>query len=167
MRSCLPFAAARGETGRPALPVLAALLLAIAALAPLAAQEDRVVLSGPDGAPLRQSDLARGRVVAVVWASWSPRCQDIVPRVNALADRWKDRARVMTINFQEDAPTVRAFLAGRGLKVPVYLDLEARFSKEHAVSTLPGLVVFDQGKVVYRGKLPPDPDGLLKDLLGG
>jgi hypothetical protein len=49
--------------------------------------------------------------------------------------------------------------------VPVYLDRDGEFSKAHAVTTLPGLVVFRDGAVRYQGKLPPDADGTVRDAL--
>lgn len=141
-----------------------ALLLAAPRVAP--AQAD-VRLPGLDGGQLTTADLGRGATVIVVWASWSPRCRDIVERTNALATRWGGRARVVTVDFQEDPAAVREFLAGKQLAVPVYLDRDGEFSKAHAVTTLPGLVVFRDGAARYEGKLPADPDATLSGLLGG
>lgn len=145
---------------------LAALALLLAAPRVAPAQGD-VRLPGLDGGQLTAADLGRGATVIVVWASWSPRCRDIVERTNALAARWGGRARVVTVDFQEDPAAVRAFLAGKQLAVPVYLDRDGEFSKAHAVTTLPGLVVFRDGAARYEGKLPADPDATLSGLLGG
>lgn len=144
-------------------------VLAFAALAvsflvvPASAQDVR--LSCLQGESLSEADLARGATVVVVWASWSPRSRDIVERVNPLASRWGGRARVVTVNFQEDRQTVAAFLAGKSLAAPVCLDLDGSFSKKYNVANLPGLLVVKDGQVVYRGKLPDDPDRVLADLL--
>jgi thiol-disulfide isomerase/thioredoxin len=110
---------------------------------------------------LTESDLARGTTIIVVWASWSPRCRDIVERVNPLAERWGGKARVVTVNFQEDRGAVETFLRGKSLRAPVYLDGDGAFSKRHAVTTLPGLLVFVNGRVAYGGRLPEDPDRVL------
>ena len=75
-------------------------------------------LPGLDGGQLTSGDLARGATVVVVWSTWSPRCRDIVPRVNRLASAWGGRARVVTVNFQEEPAAVREFLAGKGLAAP-------------------------------------------------
>jgi len=147
----------------------AAVLFAIGALVAVAASAARVPsnlrLAGLEGGTLTSADLERGTHVLVVWASWSPRCRDIVDRVNGLAGRWSSRARVATINFQEDADTVSRFLRGQGLRVPVYLDRDGEASKSLAVTALPGLVVSRDGEILYQGRLPADPDALLDDLL--
>jgi len=139
-------------------------LLASALLAmPVLAQN--VDLQGLGGERLAESDLTRGTVIIVVWASWSPRSRDVVARVNPLASRWGGQARVVTVNFQEDRKEVEAFLAGKGLSAPVFLDPDGAFSKKHGVATLPGLLIFKDGQVAYRGKLPDDPDQVIAGLL--
>lgn len=141
-----------------------AVLLGTALSVPAPAQGVR--LPGLQGGQLTDGDLAQGATVVVVWASWSPRGKDIVDRVNAIQNRWGNRARVVTVNFQEDRATVEGFLAGKGLAVPVYLDAEGAFSKKHAVTNLPGLLVVRDGNVAYRGKLPDNPDSILTETLG-
>jgi thiol-disulfide isomerase/thioredoxin len=145
----------------------AALALAVLAGAvpgvPAAAQDVRLSCLG--GESLSEADLARGATIVVVWASWSPRSRDVVARVNPLVSRWSGRARVVTVNFQEDRQAADGFLAGKGLTAPVCMDPDGSFSKKYNVATLPGLVVIKDGQVVYRGKLPDDPDRVLADLL--
>lgn len=149
--------------------ILLTLLAAVAALLvatalPAAAQGTR--LRSLSGEELTDSALDRGTTIVVVWASWSPRGRDIDRRVNALVSRWGDRARVITVNFQEDRQTVEEFLAGKSLRAPVFLDPDGSFSKKHAVTTLPGLLVIQNGKSAYRGKLPDDPDSVISEILG-
>ena len=139
--------------------------LGIVLLASLAAAQDGARMTGLRGGELTESDLARGRTIVVVWASWSPRCRDIVERVNPLAERWGGKARVGTVNFQEDRAAVEAFLRGKSLSAPVYLDADGAFSKRNAVTTLPGLLVYVDGQVAYSGRLPEDPDSLLSKTL--
>ena len=141
-----------------------AVLLGVALTVPAPAQGVR--LPGLQGGQLTDGDLAQGATIVVVWASWSPRGKDIVDRVNAIQSRWGGRARVVTVNFQEDRGTVEGFLAGKRLAVPVYLDADGAFSKKHAVTTLPGLLVVRDGNVAYRGRLPDDPASILNETLG-
>ncbi len=139
--------------------------LALLALSPAPSRAEDVNLSCLGGGRLGDADLARGTTIVVVWASWSPRSRDIVERVSALASRWGGRARVVTVDFQEDRPAVERFLAGRNLGAPVCMDPDGAFSRKYNVATLPGLVVFKDGPVAYRGKLPDDADQVLTDLL--
>ncbi len=143
---------------------LAVLVLVLVGLAlPVFAQDVR--LRGLRGEELRDADLAQGTTIVVVWASWSPRGRDIVERVNHLVDRWGGRARVITVNFQEDRGTVEGFLNGKSLRAPVFLDTDGSFSKKNAVTTLPGLLVIQNGEAAYRAKLPDDPDAVLAEII--
>jgi thiol-disulfide isomerase/thioredoxin len=136
-------------------------LLALAALLLGTAAGARADLVGLDGGPLREASLSEGTTVVVVWASWSPRCRDIVERVNAVQDRWGSKVRVLTVNFQEESDAARGFLQGQGLKVPVYLDIDGAFSKKHAVTWLPGLIVFRGGDVPFKGRFAADADATI------
>jgi thiol-disulfide isomerase/thioredoxin len=149
---------------RAAAVVATAALVALLAAAPLAAQGLR--LHGLGGEELSEADLAARPTIVVVWASWSPRGRDVVQRVNAIASRWGGQARVVTVDFQEDRATVEKFLAGKGLKTPVFLDADGAFAKKYAVTNLPGLLVFKDGKAGYHGKLPDDADATISSILG-
>jgi thiol-disulfide isomerase/thioredoxin len=141
-----------------------ATVLGLSALA-LPARAQELSLSCVSGGSLSDADLSRGTTIVVVWASWSPRSRDVAQRVGTLAGRWGSRARVVTVNFQEDGPAVQKFLAGKGLGVPVCLDPDGAFSRKYNVATLPGLLVVKDGNVAYRGKLPDDPDAVIESAL--
>jgi thiol-disulfide isomerase/thioredoxin len=143
------------------LAVAVTVLAAPFAAPPAAADELR--LGGLGGGQLTSADLERGVTMLIVWASWSPRCRDIPERVAALESTWGGRARLVTVNFQETEDEARA-MASR-LRVPVFLDRDGVFSKQHALATLPALVVYRDGEVAYQGRLPDAPDGLLRELL--
>jgi thiol-disulfide isomerase/thioredoxin len=147
-------------------PALLLLFLAVFTFAPLqSVSAEEISLPGLRGDQLTDSDLAEGATVLVVWASWSPKCRDIVQRVNAIQRRWSGSARVVTVNFQEDRGTVQDFLAGQNLAPAVYLDLDGAFSKKNSITTLPGLLVVRDGTTAYRGRLPDDPDRVLGEIL--
>lgn len=130
-----------------------------------AASAQEVRLAGLAGERLSDAELAQGTTIVVVWASWSPRSHDIVERVKPLATHWSSRAKVVTVDFEEQRPAVESFLAGRSLGCPVFLDSDGIFSKKYAIATLPGLLVLKDGRTVYHGKLPEDADRLIGDLL--
>jgi thiol-disulfide isomerase/thioredoxin len=140
-------------------------LVAVAVSAGAWADETGLPLQGLGGGELRRGDLEQGSTIVVVWASWSPKCRDIAARVNALSQRWSARARVVTVDFQEDRAAVEAFVAQSGLQGPVYLDRDGTFAKRNAVTTLPGLLVYSGGRVAYNGRLPDDADRLLEEIL--
>ncbi len=144
-------------------------LLALSLLLPprgAAQSGDRIVLPGVDGGQLTEADFRRGATVLVVWASWSPRCRDVAARLQTLERVWSSRARVASVVFQEEPEQVRRFLAGADLRSAVYLDTTGAFSKTHAVTALPSLLVFKDGQAVFRGRLPTAPDPVIARALG-
>lgn len=151
------------RTPRSLLPGLG--LLACLLAAGSAAAQD-APLQGLQGERLAERDLAKGTTIVVFWTSWSPHSRDIVARVNPLARRWGGKARVVTVNFQEERAAVESFLAGKGLSVSVFLDGDGAFARKYSVATLPGLLIVRDGQVVYRGRLPDDPDRVIGEYLG-
>ena len=148
------------------LALLWALALLAGALAPIApASAQGPLLQGLGGERLSEADLAQGTTIFIVWASWSPHSRDVVGRVNQVAQRWSGKARVVTVNFQEDRGAVESFLAGKSMGTTVFLDADGSFSKKYAVATLPGLLVIKDGRVAFSGKLPAEPDRILVELL--
>jgi thiol-disulfide isomerase/thioredoxin len=147
---------------------LSALFAVVALLSGAAApaQAQGALLQGLRGEQLSEADLAQGATIFIVWASWSPHSRGIVDRVNPIVQRWGGKARVVTVNFQEDRQAVESFLAGKNLGAVVYLDADGAFSKKYAVATLPGLLIIKDGRVAYRGKLPDDPDRVIVEILG-
>jgi thiol-disulfide isomerase/thioredoxin len=153
-------------TVRATLPAAAlALLLAVAAAAPAEAQGGGDRLAGLDGGSLTLADLEGRASIVVFWASWSPKCRDIVERLNSLHSQWSGSAAVVSVNLQEDAAEIRDFLAGQNLRPPVYLDTQGAFSRKHAVTDLPGLVIYRDGKVAYQGRMPQDVDSVIRRVL--
>ena len=144
--------------------LVAALLILSGTAMPAAAQGP--ILRGLRGEQLSEADLAQGAFILIVWASWSPHSRDVVERVNRVAQRWNGKARVVTVNFQEERGVAERFLAGKNLGVPVYLDQDGSFSKKYTMAWLPGLLIIKDGKVAYRGKLPEDPDRVIVEILG-
>jgi thiol-disulfide isomerase/thioredoxin len=125
-----------------------------------------VLLKGLGGEQLSEADLAQGATIFIVWASWSPHSRGIVDRVNPMVQRWSGKARVVTVNFQENRQAVEGFLAGKSFGTTVFLDTDGTFSKKYAVATLPGLLIIKDGRVAYSGKLPEDPDRVIVEILG-
>lgn len=153
----------RPGTAAALLALLVALTGALSCARQATAQE--ITLPGLSGGQLRESDLRRGNVVAVVWASWPPRCRDVVDKLNAIESRWGSQARVVSINYQESRGDVERFLAGKNLRVPVYLDTEGELSKKYSKPNLPVLLVFRGGEQVVKTALPDDPNPTIQGAL--
>jgi len=146
------------------LPVLVLVMAACLGLS-AGARAQGLVLDGLGGGRLSEAELGQGNAVLVFWASWSPRGRDIASRVHAVARSAGSRASVAAVNFQEDAATVRRFVAATPLGVPVYLDVDGGLAKRFKMANLPGLLVLKNGKVAYQGKLPEDAEQVVADAL--
>lgn len=146
--------------------LVGALLLVAAVIAAPGLAQDEWRLPGLEGGALTSGDVAHGTTIVVLFAGWSPRCADVVERSNRIAAKWGGRARVALVDFQEEAGEVQGFLAGKGSQAPVYLDGDGAFAKRYALANLPGLLLLRDGAVLYAGRLPDQPDGLLDDKLG-
>lgn len=147
---------------------LASLLLVLATLtlASTTSALERLTLPGLAGDSLSETDFDDRDALIVVWASWSPRCHDILERLEALEARWGDRLELVSVVFQEDADTVRGFLGpGHDGSPEVYFDLDGTFAKQVDVATLPTLLVVRSGEVVFRGRLPADPNPVIEGAL--
>ncbi len=145
--------------------VMTLVLGLLVALPATAADGDSFRLEALNGGrALEPGDLESGAVIVVFWAGWSPRCRDIAERTNAIVEEWGDRARVITVNFQEDQETAQDFV-GDSLNADTYLDEDGSFSKQHTMTSLPGLLIYRDGEVVFRGKLQLDSSGLIAHTL--
>jgi len=141
--------------------VLVLMLLSSGAMA----QEVR--LPGLGGGQLAESDLAKGTHVIVFWTSWAPRGRDVVDRVNGLVESWSGRARISTVNFQEDESAVRAFLDGKAkLEAKIFLDRDGELSKKYRVNSAPWLLILKDGRTSFSEKLPRNPDPVIAQVLG-
>jgi len=143
--------------------VAAALLIMAAGIA--LAEQPELTLAGLDGEKLHEAELLKQTALVVVWASWSPHCREVPSQVAELSRHWGSKARVLTLDFEEDAHTVRSFLAKTPMHAPVFLDADGAFSKKYGVTSLPGLIVFKDGKAVYNGRFPDDPKAVLNPIL--
>jgi thiol-disulfide isomerase/thioredoxin len=129
----------------------------------LAAQDVR--LTGLSGEQLGEAEMAHGTTIVVAWASWSPRSRDIVERIKILVSHWGAKAKVVTLDFEEDRQTVQTFLAGKSPGAPTFLDADGAFCRKYAIATLPGLLVIKDGKSIYHGKLPDDADSVISEAI--
>ena len=112
------------------------------------------VLEGLKGDQFDSDSLSKGDHIVVIWASWSPKCRTVVPRINEIHNEWSGRAKVVSINFEESPEKARKFLKGKNLQASTYLDSDGSFSKEYRITNLPGLLLIHDGEEAFRGAMP-------------
>ena len=124
------------------------------------------------GGSVKLSDL-RGKIVVIdFWATWCPPCVEGLPKLAAMTAKHKDDGVVFfPINLQEEPDTIKAFLAEKGLTLPIVLDADGKAVKSYKVEPVPQTVFIDRDGVVQLvhigiGELEKVPEQL-KDLIAG
>ena len=150
-----------------ALPLLAFLALAALFLSRLGENSDALptALAGKpmpafslptlDGAVASERDL-RGPLLLNVWATWCPSCYEEHPYLLELAQQG---VAIVGLNYKDDVPAAREFLAGRGSPYrTVLVDADGRLGLDLGVYGAPETFVIDaQGRILHRvtGVLTP------------
>jgi len=156
-------------------PLLVAVLLlnapAHGAVAAMDAAPDFTLhaLGGPN---LRLQE-QRGKVVLInFWATWCGPCQQEMPKLNLLYEKYRAAGFVLLgVNVDDDVRHAGDVAARLGLKFPVLLDTDKAVSRLYDLSTMPSTVLVDRdGKVRYlhRGYLSgveADYDRQIRELL--
>ncbi|MBU9676275.1 TlpA family protein disulfide reductase [Burkholderia multivorans] len=141
---------------RPALLGIAAGMLAWSAaqalLASLQQDAPRLSVHHLDTVETRSDaspDFSGKPVIVNLWATWCPPCQREMP-ILARAQRDRPDIAVLMVNQGEDAQTVRAFLARKGLHFDhVLLDPSSATMRTYRSQGLPTTLFFDaEGKLV-------------------
>ncbi len=139
-------AAGRRSPGLLVLLVVAVALLALLAYG-LARQGVSQPKSGPapdftlqlfDGGQISLAEL-RGRPVVInFWASWCDPCKDEAPLLEAAWRQYKDRGLMMIgIDYLDQEPQARAYLAQFQVTYPNGPDLQSRIARRYFIRGVP------------------------------
>lgn len=93
-----------------------------------------------------------GQVTVVnFWATWCPPCVEEIPSLNRLRAALADEAfELVSVNFSEDADTIRRFMEKVRVEFPVLLDPEGTVSADWRVYAFPStFVIGPDGKIAY------------------
>ena len=108
-----------------------------------------VTLLDTSGAPVSLAEL-RGRPLLLnFWATWCPPCDEEMPALEALhQQQGGEGAQVVAVNLQETSPVVAAYLAERGLTMPVLLDGAGELAAQLDVTYLPTTFFVDEAGII-------------------
>lgn len=106
-------------------------------------------LTDIDGKSWAMKDL-RGKVVLVnFWATWCPPCRKEMPDLDSLYNRFKGKGFVVLAISDEDAATVRPFIAQHQYAYPILLDPGDNVHHEFQIEGIPMSFVCNRsGKLV-------------------
>lgn len=98
-------------------------------------------------------------VLIVFWASWCESCKEEIPQLNQIVSNYREKIEVVSINAQEEAPTVLKFLSQTQVDFPVLLDTDGKLSALFEVTALPSVLLLAKGgKILYYGFKLPDKE---------
>jgi len=120
-----------------------------------------VTLIALDGKSVDLSD-TRGRVVVLdFWASWCGPCRESLPKLDKLLQE-SDAKEIVgyAINFGEEAAKAKEFVLGSGLKMPVLLDSDGKFSRSLGVNALPTTLIIGRDGLIKAVVVGADEEGV-------
>jgi len=129
------------------------------------------LLTDLDGQPISTAAY-RGKVVLInFWATWCPPCNEEIPEMIDLANKYKDTLQIIGVSMDDDPPSqVLAFARAKKMNYPIVMGSDKLSEEYGGVEALPTTFVLDtQGRVVQKhmGVYPPEVyDGEIRALLG-
>jgi thiol-disulfide isomerase/thioredoxin len=145
----------------PRLSLVALVLVLATGVGPATpALGQEVTLSAPDGHQVGWTELVaeRGPMAVLFWASWLPKADATLDRVDALAAAARERGLdFLVIAVQEPLDDARGPLGG--IRVDWLHDRHGRLLKRYRVVSIPRLLIVDPNGEA-RASLEPDPTAL-------
>lgn len=133
---------------------LAICLLVFAAAAVCRAQDisPNMTVKDLSGNPVLMKDVLKDDVVVVsFWATWCKPCQNELDALAEIEDTWADRLRVVAISIDDarSVARVRSTVKAKMWPYEVYTDENSELTKSLNISSIPFVMIVDDGKTVY------------------
>lgn len=103
-------------------------------------------------------DALKGKIILIdFWATWCPPCRALIPAVNDLAAKYKEKGLVVFgVCNTEGANNMAAVAEKHGMKYPTGADVAKRTESAYGVRWWPFFVLIDREGVVRAAGLHPD-----------
>ena len=104
------------------------------------------------GNPVLMKDVLKDDVVVVsFWATWCKPCQNELDALAEIEDTWADRLRVVAISIDDarSVARVRSTVKAKMWPYEVYTDENSELAKSLNISSIPFVMIVDDGKTVY------------------
>ena len=133
---------------------LAICLLVFAAAAVCRAQDisPNMTVKDLSGNPVLMKDVLKDDVLVVsFWATWCKPCQNELDALAEIEDSWADRLRVVAISIDDarSVARVRSTVKAKMWPYEVYTDENSELAKSLNISSIPFVMIVDDGKTVY------------------
>ncbi len=113
-----------------------------------------VVFQDASGKKLTEKDFNGKPTVYYAWASWCPDCQQELPILNTLKEKYADKVEfvgVAMISQKEPIENGKKYLKEHSLSLNYYSDVDSSFQKYHEITEIPTLIFVDKdGKIVKK-----------------
>jgi thiol-disulfide isomerase/thioredoxin len=142
-------------------------------------QLPEVQLVGSDAKPLEVEKWYQGKAsltdskatLLVFWESWCPHCKREMPKMPALAEKWKPKGLqvvgITKVTKSATDETVTAFLKENNINIPIAKEKDGSLSAAYAVTGIPAAAIVKDGKVVWRGHPARLTDEAIEKILAG
>ena len=131
-----------------------------------------VVFQDESGKKLTEKDFTGKPTVYYAWASWCPDCQQELPILNTLKEKYGDKVEfvgVAMISQKEPIENGKKYLKEHSLSLNYYSDVDSSFQKYHEITEIPTLIfTHKNGKIVKKsaGVLPQEEiESYIKEIL--
>lgn len=131
-----------------------------------------VVFQDDSGKRLTEKDFTGKPTVYYAWASWCPDCQQELPILNKLKEKYENKVEfvgVAMISKKETTENGKKFLKDHSLSLNYYSDVNASFQKYHDIREIPTLIFTDKdGKIIKKVsgvKTEAELESLIQEIL--
>ncbi len=99
-------------------------------------------------------------VMLIFWASWCPTCASEVPKVNRLAQQYRERGMAfvaVNVGFNDSVERAQSFIRRTGMTYPALFDGSGDITRPYALLGVPTVIIADKkGIVQFRHFAAPE-----------
>lgn len=114
-------------------------------------KENDFTLEKIDGGTITLSQLKKKVILIDFWATWCPPCQEAIPHLVDLYDKYKDKGlEVLGISLDQNKEAIPPFINEYKINYPVLVGNQ-EVARKYQIQGIPTFVVFDRNRnIVYR-----------------